>query len=112
MGEWISVKDRQEFDKMIDIEYIHEIRKRVSTAALYEQFAEECAELTQAALKMARCLRGENPTPMTEEQIKHNLTEETSDVHLVSKILDIKPDMYIVNTKLARWYERLEAKHD
>lgn len=97
---------------MIDIEYIHEIRKRIPTAALYEQFAEECTELAQAALKMARHLRGENPTPMTEEQIKHNLIEEASDVHTVSKILDIKPDMHIVNAKLARWYERLEAKHD
>lgn len=97
---------------MIDIDYIREICKRVPEAALYEQFAEECAELAQAALKMARCLRGENPTPMTEEQIRHNLVEETSDVHLVSRILDIKPDLYTVSAKLARWYERLEAKHD
>lgn len=97
---------------MINTDYIREINKRVPVAAMYEQFAEECAELTQAALKMARHLRGENPTPMTEEQIKHNLIEEASDVHLVSQILDIKPDMYIVSAKLARWYERLEAKHD
>lgn len=97
---------------MINTDYIREINKRVPTAAMYEQFAEECVELAQVALKMARRLRGENPTPMTEEQIKHNLIEETSDVHLMSRILGIKPDIYIVNAKLARWYERLEAKHD
>lgn len=92
---------------MINIDYIREINKRVPTAAMYEQFAEECVELAQAALKMARHLRNENPTPMTEEQIKHNLIEEASDVHLVSKILDIKPDMQIVGAKLVRWYDRL-----
>lgn len=97
---------------MINTDYIREINKRVPTAAMYEQFAEECVELAQVALKMARRLRGENPTPMTEEQIKHNLIEEASDVHLMSRILGIKPDIYIVNAKLARWYERLEAKHD
>ena len=97
---------------MINTDYIREINKRVPTAAMYEQFAEECVELAQVALKMARRLRGENPTPTTEEQIKHNLIEEASDVHLMSRILGIKPDIYIVNAKLARWYERLEAKHD
>ena len=92
---------------MIDIDYIREIRERVSEAALYEQFAEECVELAQAALKMARHLRSENPTPLTEEQIKHNLIEEASDIHSVSQILDIKPDAQVVTAKLVRWYDRL-----
>lgn len=35
----------------------------IGTAALLEQLAEESAELAQAALKMARKLRNENPTP-------------------------------------------------
>jgi hypothetical protein len=92
---------------MIDIDYIREIRERVPAAALYEQLAEECVELAHAALKMARHMRNENPTPMTEEQIKHNLIEEASDIHLVSRILDIKPDVQVVDTKLVRWYDRL-----
>lgn len=33
--------------------------------ALLEQLAEECSELAQAALKLARLERGENPTPKT-----------------------------------------------
>lgn len=37
----------------------------IGTAALLEQLAEESAELAQAALKMARKLRNENPTPKT-----------------------------------------------
>lgn len=92
---------------MIDIDYIREIRERVPAAALYEQLAEECVELAHAALKMARHLRSENPTPMTEDHIKSNLTEEASDIHLVSRILDIKPDVQVVNAKLVRWYDRL-----
>ena len=35
----------------------------IGTAAALEQLAEESAELAQAALKTARKLRGENPTP-------------------------------------------------
>ena len=37
------------------------IEKKWKTAML-EQLAEEAAELSQAALKLARVLRGENPT--------------------------------------------------
>ena len=92
---------------MIDIDYIREINKRVPTAAMYEQLAEECVELAHAALKMARHLRSENPTPMTEDHIKSNLTEEASDIYTVSKILGIKPDMQVVAAKLMRWYDRL-----
>lgn len=41
--------------------------------ALLEQLAEECSELAQAALKLARKERGENPTPKTEEECVENL---------------------------------------
>lgn len=39
----------------------------IGEAACLEQLAEEAAELAQAALKMARIIRGENPTPLTKE---------------------------------------------
>ena len=45
-----------------------------------EQLAEECAELGHAALKLARILRGENPTPEPEETARKHLTEEIADV--------------------------------
>lgn len=95
---------------MIDIDYIREIRERVPAATLYEQLAEECVELAHAALKMARYLRGENPTPLTEEQIRDSLAEEASDVHLVAKILDIKGEPFTVNLKLIRWHDRLTER--
>lgn len=40
-----------------------DVLEMIGTAALLEQLAEESAELAQAALKMARKIRNENPTP-------------------------------------------------
>ena len=40
-----------------------DVLEMIGTAALLEQLAEESAELAQAALKMARKMRNENPTP-------------------------------------------------
>ena len=45
-----------------------EIAKKLTKAAVLEQMSEEAAELAQAALKYARILRGENPTPVTERE--------------------------------------------
>ena len=44
------------------------IVETIGTAAVLEQLAEESAELAQAALKLARKLRGGNPTPKTEQE--------------------------------------------
>ena len=45
-----------------------DIMVQIGLPALLEQLAEECGELTQAALKLARLRRGENPTPKTEQE--------------------------------------------
>lgn len=39
------------------------ILETLGTEAVLEQLAEEASELSQAALKLARKLRGVNPTP-------------------------------------------------
>lgn len=51
---------------------------QIGEAALLEQLAEECAELAHVALKMARIIRGENPTPKTLDETlpKRNIKEE------------------------------------
>lgn len=56
----------------------------IGTAAALEQLAEESAELAQAALKMARKPRGENPTPKSRADCIANLQEEIADVELAS----------------------------
>lgn len=39
------------------------ILNKIGEPAVLEQLAEECTELAQSALKLARKIRGENPTP-------------------------------------------------
>lgn len=95
---------------MIDHDYITTIRDAVPIPALYEQLAEECTELAHAALKMARVMRAENPTPVSLDRALSNLYEEASDVHTVSKILNLRPDPHIVTEKLNRWYDRIEQE--
>ena len=87
----------------------------LSKPVLLEQAAEECAELGKACLKLARILRGENPTPVTEAEAIDNF-EEAADVVLSLAVLhevgyDVSyDDLYDrMMAKLIRWNERLEA---
>lgn len=87
---------------------------KLSKAAILENCAEECAELNHACLKMARKIRGENPTPKTIEEIKENLIEELADVALtmsaVISALDLNMSEIenLVGYKTTRWKHRLE----
>lgn len=51
------------------------IIEEIGEAAMLEQLAEECTELAKAALKMARIIRKENPTPVTEKDAIANIRE-------------------------------------
>ena len=90
-----------------------EILDHIGLPALLEQLAEECGELTQAALKLARLRRGENPTPKTEQECLESLTEEIADVELCISILmtadhvDFDAVMDVIEAKDKRWHERL-----
>ena len=89
-----------------NIEYVQYIKRVIGEAALYEQLAEECAELAHAALKKARKLRDENQTPLTNKEINDQLTEEFTDLILVSDILNMEPSQKILSYKLQRWAHR------
>lgn len=92
-------------------EHVAYIKDNVPLPDLYEQLAEEAAELSQAANKMARALRGVNPTPKTETEAYHNVIEEYTDVvNVACNILDIHPDWLVSDYKLYRWTKRLEEK--
>ena len=91
------------------------IVEHIGVPALLEQLAEECCELAQASLKMARKLRDENPTPKSIEDIRDNLVEEMADVHVCMETLVYEADvvddseLYIMEVeKKHRWKERLE----
>lgn len=92
-----------------------EIAKKLTRAAALEQMAEEAAELAQAALKYARILRGENPTPVTEREAMGHLSEEVADVLVCMDVVMEYPDaLYGVDEqvfeKKARWLDRLEGR--
>ena len=88
------------------------IRNRISEATLYENLAEECTELAKAALKKARKLRGENPTPKTIEEIDTNIDEEIADVSVCLFVLDLGSELDKFYRKLTRWCDRIEKLHN
>lgn len=89
------------------------IKQRLPQDELLAQLAEECAELSQAALKLRRALTGINPTPVTAEEARANLIEEIADVYNVSGFLLETEDFLeiydIVQQKRERWLKRLEG---
>ena len=84
--------------------------EKIGKAAMLEQLAEEAAELSQAALKLARVLRGENPTPVTEEKAWKHLVEEYTDVFQCASELLIPVDWQQINEKSERFRKRWEEK--
>lgn len=97
---------------------MNDIIDSIGLPAVLEMLGEEGAEMTHASLKFARQLRGENPTPKTEEECRDSLTEEVADVTLCIRLIIegyvIDPDKVndIVEEKMQRWYERLEVRMD
>lgn len=89
-----------------------DILEMIGTAALLEQLAEESAELAQAALKMARKIRNEYPTPKSRADCVANLQEEIADVELCISVLpaalhDPTEVGRTMAAKHRRWNERL-----
>lgn len=80
--------------------------ENIGTTAMLEQMAEEAAELTQAALKLSRIKRGENPTPVTELEAWKHLVEEYTDVYQCAMELVIPVDWAQISEKEKRFKER------
>lgn len=91
-------------------EYLNFVRANISKASRYEALAEEAAELAQASLKVARVLRGENPTPVTLDEAMQDLEEEYADVELCAEAAMVRFRSDINRNKLIRWKRRIEGK--
>ena len=91
----------------------YSVIERIGEAAALEQLAEEAAELAQAALKLARIVRAENPTPVDYDTAFSSLLEELGDVRLCAAVLEEKYGKLDTSEterrKLARWKHRLLA---
>lgn len=92
------------------------IRENLSQEELLTQLAEECSELSKAALKLRRVYNGENPTPVRRPEAYDNVIEEIADVWLVISVLGfsdlehMKKISKIIESKTSRWTQRLKAK--
>lgn len=89
------------------------IKQHIPQDELLTQLAEECAELSQAALKLRRALTGINPTPVTVDEARKSLVKEAADVYnVLGLLLDAadNAEIYsIIRRKKARWLNRLEG---
>ena len=84
------------------------IVETIGTAAVLEQLA---------ALKLARKLRGVNPTPKTEQECWNALLEEIADVQVAVEQLQLKGSQAFaieetVRAKTRRWKQRLLASEE
>ena len=79
------------------------------------QLAEECAELAQAALKLYRCVSGDNPTLVRKDEAIKKIAEEFADVELAFNILSRKIGirfgdvLKVYDEKTERWAFRLRG---
>lgn len=93
-----------------------DVISQIGMAAALEQCGEESAELAQACLKMARKIRGENPTPKTIDELSSNLVDEIADVLVCVDILldnDVVSNQDVMHRMLdkhIRWTTRLEEE--
>ena len=88
--------------------------KNLSEPVRLEQLAEEAAELAHAALKLARILRGENPTPVSEAEAREALVREIADVMVCTDALTDTRMLRDIGSycteKKDRWEQRLKQK--
>jgi len=84
-----------------------DIYESVKVAARYEQLAEECVELAHAALKTARIIRGENPTPRALPETLAKVKEEYTDVVQTAVSLNLTIDEEQMKMKDDRWRARV-----
>ena len=88
---------------------------KISRTELLAALAEECIELSHAALKYRRSLTQDNPTPVDEDEAWNVVKEEISDVMniLVSGYF-VHPECSIESIcsedKALRWMKRLEDR--
>ena len=90
-------------------EILQRIRNLLGQSELSSGLAEEAAELSVAASKYARVIRGLNPTPVQDVEADENLQEEFADAFLYAWLVGIDTSMVakIIDRKSKRWASRL-----
>lgn len=89
------------------------IIETIGEPALLEQTAEESIEFAHACQKLARKLRGENPTPVSIDECRRNVLSEWADVDVcVTELTEVPwwDDSFVSaveDFKTNRWEARL-----
>jgi hypothetical protein len=86
------------------------ILEQIGEAATWEQLAEEAVELAHAALKVARIVRGENPTPKHYGEAVDKCYEEFTDLQIMADELKVQPVPWIMAQKIERFWKRIDEK--
>lgn len=84
-----------------------DILETIGQEAMWMQLAEEAAELSQAAAKMARYIHGTNPVAKDEIELRADVIEEYMDVLNCARHLNIPRNEHCVIVKNNRWRQRL-----
>lgn len=83
------------------------ILSKIGEEAMWMQLAEECSELSQAALKMARIIHNTNPTPITHDEALRMVFEEYTDIVQCASYLSLMLDYEQMKKKETRWINRI-----
>lgn len=83
---------------------------KLGEAELLTQYAEELAEEAKAALKLARVLRGINPTMVTEMEARKVLIEKYNDIINCARDLGLKESEELIRLKQERFAMRWRVK--
>ena len=90
------------------LEARNEIRSRLGELEMLMQLAEECSELAQKAMKVARAEKYiDNPTPVKPADARMQLMEEAKDVQICLMLMGLNEDVSD-DPKWLRWLERLD----
>ena len=88
---------------------LDKIKANIGQTEVLAQLAEECAELSHAALKLRRGLDGRNVTPISVLEAEIDVQEEMADVFLLMVMCGMQ-DGEMAETiykKVPRWCRRL-----
>ena len=83
---------------------------KLGEAELLIQYAEELAEEAKAALKLARVLRGINPTMVTEMEARKVLIEKYNDIINCARDLGLKESEELIRLKQEHFAMRWRVK--
>ena len=97
----------------MDFKYEDEyVKQHMTPADLWEQLAEELGEMQHHAIKAARVLRENNPTPCHLQDEMLECEKELGDVLNCVRLLELHYDETEMKLKMIRWWKRIKDSQE